>query len=80
VKTRRRVVSDNPYWCYLCGLPIPAEIVSPSHPLFETVDHVIPVSRNDRDMVRNRAPAHRVCNLAKGNGMIDPEVFAAECQ
>jgi hypothetical protein len=77
-KSRKRMVGSNPAWCYLCGLPIPDDIASPRHPLFGTVDHIIPLSRNGPDAVRNRAPAHRLCNAQKGNHMIHPEEFATE--
>ena len=72
------MAGSNPAWCYLCGLPIPGEIVSHRHPLFGTVDHVIPLSRNGTDALYNRAPAHRLCNERKGNGMVHPEEFALE--
>ena len=77
-KSRKRLVGSNPAWCYLCGLPIPDEIASPRHPLFGTVDHIIPRSRNGTDALYNRAPAHRLCNARKGNSMIHPEEFALE--
>lgn len=77
-KPRKRVVGLNPAWCYLCGLPIPDEIASPRHPLFGTVDHIIPLSRNGANTLRNLAPAHRLCNEQKGNHMIHPEEFAIE--
>lgn len=75
---RKRVVGSNPSWCYLCGLPIPVGIASSRHPLYGTVDHVIPVSRNGTDALHNRLPAHRLCNEQKGNHMIHPEEFAIE--
>ena len=75
---RQRAVRADPSRCYLCGLSIPDEIVSPSHPLFGTVDHTIPSSRNGPDALYNRAPAHGLCNIEKGDRMINPEEFAAE--
>jgi hypothetical protein len=77
MKNRQRAVRANPAWCYLCGLSIPDDIVSPSHPLFGTIDHTIPRSRSGPDALHNRAPAHRLCNQEKGNRMIDPEAFAS---
>jgi 5-methylcytosine-specific restriction endonuclease McrA len=77
-RNRFRAMWGNPAWCSLCGLAIPAQIVSPSHPLFGTIDHTIPRSKNGPDRVSNRAPAHRLCNERKGNAVIDPEEFAAE--
>jgi HNH endonuclease len=69
---------QSPSRCYLCGLPIPNEIVSPSHPLFGTIDHIIPRSRNGPEATFNRVPAHRLCNSRKGDQVIDPEQFAIE--
>jgi hypothetical protein len=69
----------NPSRCYLCGLPIPEEIVSSAHPLFGTVDHIIPRSKNGPDALFNRAPAHNICNERKGQlTSINPQEFAAE--
>lgn len=56
-----------PTHCHLCTLPIPEEIVSHLHPLFGTIDHIIPLSRGGPDITENRAPAHRVCNQIKGS-------------
>ena len=75
---QKRAVRADPAWYYLCGLPIPDDIVSPAHPLFGTVDHTIPRSRSGPDTLHNRGPAHRLCNQEKGNRMINPEAFAAE--
>src|SRR5258708_6773521 len=77
-KSRKRVVGSNPAWCYLCGLPIPDDIASSRHPLFGTVDHVIPRSRNGADALNNRLPAHRLCNQQKGDHMVHREEFALE--
>lgn len=63
-------------WCAICGLRIPETIVSPEHPLFGTVDHVVPKSKGGTNAVANRRPAHRWCNgfkadrLSINNGMI----------
>lgn len=78
-KKRQRGLRLNPAWCYLCGLPIPLNIVSSKHPLFGTIDHTIPRSRGGPDALHNRAPVHLLCNRTKGNRIIDdPERFAAE--
>ena len=77
-KRSNRAIRSNPSMCYLCGLPIPNDIVTPSHPLFGTIDHIIRTSRNGPDAAFNRAPAHRLCNARKGDQIIDPEQFAAE--
>lgn len=60
-------VCANPYWCVLCGLPIPHDIVSKTHPLAGTVEHLRPRSRGGDNILANRFPAHRLCNEAKGN-------------
>ncbi len=78
MRKHKNALRADPSLCYLCGLPIPADIVSPSHPLFGTVDHIVPRSRNGPDALHNRVPAHRICNAVKGNRMINPEEFAAE--
>lgn len=62
-----RAVSANPKWCSICGLYIPPNIVSSGHPLFGTVDHVVPLSRGGTNGLHNRKPAHRWCNGRKGN-------------
>lgn len=53
--------------CSLCGLRIPNYIASSSHPLFGTIDHVIPLSRGGKNTAENRKPAHQLCNRMKGN-------------
>lgn len=55
--------------CSLCGLRIPNYIASAYHPLFGTIDHVIPLSRGGRDNAANRKPAHKMCNKMKGNAL-----------
>ena len=79
-KSLRRAIRSDPATCCLCGFLIPNNIVSPSHPLFGTIDHIIPTSRGGPDSVFNRAPAHRLCNERKGDQIIDPEQFATERQ
>jgi|SRR4051794_2697063 hypothetical protein len=71
-------LGSNPSWCYLCGFVIPTEIASSTHPLFGTVDHVIPLSRNGPNAPYNRLPAHRFCNMMKGRSMVNPEEFAVQ--
>lgn len=67
VKKKRRFVSISVEWCHICGLPIPGDIASSKHPLFGTVDHVIPRSRGGSNRLDNRRAAHRLCNSIKGN-------------
>lgn len=68
-------VTGNIKWCHICGLYIPDCIVSPDHPLFGTIDHVVPRSTGGKDIRRNRKPAHRWCNARKGSST---EPFAVE--
>lgn len=59
-------------WCSICGLKIPNRVVSSDHPLYGTIDHVLPLSKGGTDTFANRAPAHRVCNSRKGNSVMVP--------
>lgn len=54
--------------CHLCGGPLDA-LTTPGHLLSLTVDHVKPQSYRGSHLVSNLAPAHWVCNIAKGNRM-----------
>lgn len=65
--TGRKAMYMDPSICHICELPIPDGVVSERHPLFGTVDHVIPLSRGGANGTRNRAPAHFYCNRYKGN-------------
>ena len=62
-----RSVSVSVDWCHICGLPILDCIVSQTHNLFGTVDHVIPLSRGGTNNLANRRAAHRLCNRLKAN-------------
>ncbi len=79
----RKSVRSNTAWCSLCGYLIPDTIVDYRHPLSGTVDHIEPLSKGGSNMLLNRAPAHRLCNQAKGNkqlvandflGLVRPQV------
>jgi HNH endonuclease len=63
----KRYVSGSTQFCRICGLPIPDKIVSHRHPLFGTVDHVIPRSVGGSNKTENKVAAHRRCNMVKGN-------------
>jgi hypothetical protein len=58
--------------CHLCLLPLLKNIVSPEHPLFLTLDHILPLSRGGPDVASNRAPAHRSCNKSKADSIEVP--------
>lgn len=73
-RRRRRYYSNQD--CHLCGLPIPFEIVNPGHPLFGTIDHVVPRADGGPDHFYNRLPAHRICNAFRNRKEITDEVKA----
>jgi len=64
----------EPPVCSICRLPIPWGIVNPNHPLFGTIDHVIPLSKGGANSAANRRPAHRYCNARKRSGPIRAEL------
>lgn len=68
---RKRAVSLNPHWCYLCGLVIPTNIVSGNHPLYGTIDHISAKSNGGSDSWRNKMPSHRICNEFKNSYIIN---------
>lgn len=57
---RKRVIRTYGRVCWLCD----REIVSDAE---LTLDHVIPKSRRGPTTVKNLRPAHRVCNLRRGD-------------
>jgi hypothetical protein len=65
--------------CHICGLPIPSDIVSANHPLFGTIDHILPKCAGGTDKAANRAPAHRWCNQRKSDRVEYADV-ADECR
>jgi hypothetical protein len=62
-----KTVTGSLTHCHLCLLPLHHQIVCTSHPLFTTLDHVIPISKGGRDIPTNRQLAHLFCNKAKAN-------------
>lgn len=69
--SHRYSVSGDIKWCSICGLLIPDCIVSATHPLYGTIDHVIPLAAGGNNVLSNRRPAHRWCNERKAD-RIDP--------
>lgn len=51
--------------CHICGYGIPQNIVSKSHPLFGTVDHVMAKAAGGSDALSNKLASHRLCNEKK---------------
>lgn len=70
-RSKNRYVLGTTRWCYLCGFKIPGDIVSPHHPLFGTIDHVIPVSKGGENSLENRRAAHNFCNSIKGDRALE---------
>lgn len=60
--------------CHICSLPIPDNVVSYKHPLYPTIDHVIPKSRGGPSHYSNYAPAHRICNGIKADKYLNKEI------
>jgi 5-methylcytosine-specific restriction endonuclease McrA len=63
---RRRPGGDK---CHLCGSPLDFSIRRTKHPLYVTVDHLIPKSLGGGDHINNLKLAHRSCNMRRGNSM-----------
>src|SRR3954471_9112855 len=59
--------------CHICVMTIPSGYVAQRHPLFATVDHVIPKSENGGNAPENLKASHRICNLKKGNRLEVPQ-------
>jgi 5-methylcytosine-specific restriction endonuclease McrA len=67
--TARKQVLDHNQICWLCGELIDMELKWP-HPMYGTVDHIIPVKDLARDDPRlwdpkNLKPAHLSCNARR---------------
>lgn len=75
------MLCESPDYCWLCGLRIPHNIVASStHPLYGTIDHVIPLSKGGKNHVSNRKPAHLVCNHMKGDKLAVDDAFIVNAQ
>jgi hypothetical protein len=61
------------YVCHICSWPIP-EAIAHYHPLFGTLDHVIPLSKGGTSLPDNILPAHRFCNAYKGDRELTGEM------
>lgn len=58
--------------CGICGKPVDFSYKNP-HPLAPTVDHIIPVAKGGHPSdISNLQLAHRCCNRAKSDKMIEP--------
>lgn len=69
-RVRRKVVEKLRglhRFCHLCGEPIGDNVTDPTHPMFITLDHLIPLSKGGSNKIENLHLAHRKCNLDKGD-------------
>jgi len=62
---RRRVIEVWGTVCWLCRKPCLTS-VRPLHPLYLTLDHVVPRSKGGDDSIDNLRPAHLRCNTSRG--------------
>lgn len=60
----REVVDSYNSICHICGLVVSLEIGSPDR---LSLDHIIPLSRDGKNVKDNVAPAHRRCNQGRTN-------------
>lgn len=76
---RRRQVEKQVFaeedHCWICGKPVDYTLpyLDPTtgkpHPMYRTVDEIVPVSRGGSPIKRDNCRlAHRICNLRRGNG------------
>ena len=65
-KAPRFKIADRDDWlCGLCGDQIP-RVVQHGHPLYLTIDHIIPLSKGGEHSPSNVQAAHATCNYSKG--------------
>jgi len=70
-QANRKYILATQSICALCGKPVDKSLKSP-HPMSATVDHIIPVARNGHPSdIGNMQLAHRACNRAKSDKLID---------
>lgn len=64
---RWRVFESYGWTCSICGVEIDAWLVDELHPMYATLDHLVPLSLGGSHTAKNVRPAHRVCNALKGD-------------
>ena len=67
-----KVYERDSYICGICGEPIDKNLKHPD-PMSCSLDHIIPLSKGGEHSMANTQPAHLVCNLSKGNRIINKE-------
>lgn len=66
-KAPRLKIADRDGWCCgLCGGHIP-RVVRHGHPLYLTIDHIIPLNKGGEHSPSNVQAAHARCNYSKGD-------------
>lgn len=61
------VVLERDGWvCGICGEDIPRDVKWP-HPLYRSLDHVVPLAKGGTHEYTNAQGAHVLCNAAKGD-------------
>ena len=66
----RRILSRGQPPCALCGRAIDYGAPSGDPYSFE-IDNIVPVARGGSDLLDNKQPAHRKCNLDKAASLPD---------
>ncbi|MFZ0324738.1 MAG: HNH endonuclease [Actinomycetes bacterium] len=62
------MLARDGYICGICTLEIRQD-VDVLHPLALTIDHIMPLAAGGADSVDNLQPAHRLCNVEKGDDL-----------
>ena len=68
----RRTLARNKPPCGICGHEIDYELPY-LHPLSYVVDHIIPINKGGEDVIENKQAAHRACNRAKSDNLIEEQ-------
>lgn len=64
----RSVVGDRDGWkCGLCNQSVDPSLMWP-HPLSQSLDHIVPVSRGGDHTYKNTRITHLRCNILRSNG------------
>jgi 5-methylcytosine-specific restriction endonuclease McrA len=62
---RAYILKRDGFVCQLCRKPLMMDVEYP-HPLYPTMDHVIPLAMGGSHVVSNVQAAHMICNSRKG--------------
>lgn len=63
--SKTEILERDGYICQICGGGV-LPFVSPYHPLYPNLDHIIPLSRGGLHAEFNLQTTHRGCNISKG--------------